>query len=310
MTDDRMPSHHGNDAGFGGDFPNETMRLLVERASCRSFLDKEIPEDVMRLILGAGTHAPTGGNLQPFSIIRIEELATKKKLCELCGNQAFIAAAPTNLLFCIDWHRMRRWAELELAPFTATSSFRHFWISFQDTVIAAQNICTAADAMGLGSVYVGTVTECLRELRDIFELPDGVFPVVLLSLGYPKQRAKPKLKLDIDMITHREKYQQSNDDALVEAFNRKYPHLGVEITDQRLTEMERVCRRVHGEEFARRALERIDKQGRISVVQRYFGLHYTADLMAEDNDDFLQIMEEFGFNWFKTWKPEGATEST
>jgi len=308
-SDETMPSHHGDDAKrseFGGDCPNETIRLLHERSSCRSFHDRSIPPDVMQLVFEAGTHAPTGGNLQPFSIIRIEKSEITRKLAKLCGDQMFIAEAPTNLLFCIDWYRLRRWAEIELAPFAATSSFHHFWISFQDTIIAAQNICTAADAMGLGSVYVGTVTKCFRELRDMFELPRGVLPIVLLSLGYPKQRPAPKKKLDVSVIVHDEKYRQLDDDEITEAFNKKYPYPGVECTEERLTELERVCRSVHGEEFAERCLDKTRERGRISVAQRYFGLHYTADLMVKDSDKYLQLMEEFGFDWFKPYEPAGG----
>ena len=304
MSDNNpMPSHHGDDAETGGQYPNETMRLLIERSSCRSFHDKKIPEDVMRLLLEAGTHAATGGNLQPFSIIRIENQATKDLLAHLNGDQPFIATAPTNLLFCIDWYRIRQWAEIEKAPFAADHSFRHFWMSFQDTIIAAQNICTAADAMGLGSVYVGTVIECFPELREICDLPNGVFPVVLLSLGFPKDRPKPRRKLDIDVITHNEKYRRLSDEETLAAFNEKYPYRGVEITDDRMAEMERVCRRVHGPEFAEECLAMIRKRGIINVVQRYFGLHYTADQMADDNERYMQIMEDFGFGWFKKWRP-------
>ncbi len=304
--DDTMPTHHGDDiktTESGGNYPNETIRLLHERGSCRSFEDRPIPDDVMRTILEAGTHAATGGNLQPFSIIRIDDPQSKQRLCELCENQKFIAQAPTNLLFCIDWYRLRRWAEVEVAPFAATSSFHHFWISFQDTVIAAQNICTAADALDLGSVYVGTVTECFPQLREMLELPDGVFPVVLLSLGYPTQRPSPKRKLDIDVITHNEKYRRLTDDEIIEAYDNKYPTRGVEITDKRLHDMERVCRKVHGEEFTRRCLERIRERGRISMAQRYFGLHYVADEMAKDNETYLQTMLDFGFGWFDKFEP-------
>jgi FMN reductase [NAD(P)H] len=304
--DDTMPTHHGDDAQEnkpGDDYPNETIRLLHERGSCRSFLDRPIPDDVMQTILEAGIHAPTGGNLQPYSIIRIDDDSAKQRLCELCADQKFIAKAPTNLLFCIDYHRLERWAELEIAPFTATNSFRHFWIAFQDTIIAAQNICTAADAVGLGSVYVGTVTECLPQLREMFELPDGVYPVVLLSLGYPPMRPPSKLKLGPEIVTHSEKYRELPDEQLLAAYDRKYPTHGVEITDERLETIEEVCTNVHGEEFARRCLERIEQQGRISAVQRYFGLHYVADEMADDNEKFLQTMRDFGFGWFDKFEP-------
>lgn len=306
MTDqNREPDHHGVETNSTGDYPNETLRLLHERSSCRSFYKKEIPEDIMTAVLQAGTHSPTGGNLQPYSIIRIEKEPVKQELCRLCGDQSFIATAPTNLLFCIDWHRLQRWAKLELAPFAATSSFRHFWISIQDTVIAAQNICTAADALGLGSVYVGTVLECFRDLRRMFELPDGVFPVVLLSLGYPKERPKPKRKHDISIITHREKYRRLTDEEIVAAYNEKYPYEGVDATEERLAELERVSRRIHGEEFARQSVETTRARGKVRVAQRYFGLHYTADTMAADNEEYLRIMEEFGCHWFKEFVPPG-----
>jgi len=303
MKNNEMPSHHGTEDQLKGEYRNRTLKLLIERASCRSFSDKEIASDVLGVILEAGIRAPSGGNLQPFSIIKIEEDETKQKLAELCERQYFIAQAPVNLLFCIDWHRIERWAELEIAPFTATSSFRHFWISFQDTVISAQNICTAADSLGLGSVYIGSVLECFKELRDMFHLPEGVFPIVLLSLGYPRSRPAPRKKLAVDAMVHQEEYHEMEDQELLDVFNKKYPDLRVEITKERLETISRVCRKVHGEKFAKACIEKIKANGYINAVQRYFGLHYCADSMPEDNDTYLRLMEEFGFNWFKKYKP-------
>ena len=299
MIDDKMPSHHGFKVSpEKREYPNETIQLLTERASCRSFSDKKIPPDVLQLILESGIHAATGGNLQPYSIIKIEDEARKQKLAEWCW-QGFIGRAPTLLLFCIDWHRIERWANLEIAPFTATNSFRHFWISFQDTLICAQNVCTAADALGLGSVYIGTIIEYLRQVREMCELPDGVLPVVLLCLGYPKTKPQPRKKLGVGTIVHSERYQEMSDKELVAAFNAKYPNQKVKITEGRLETMADVCRQVHGEEFATRCLEKIKETGYINPVQRYFGLHYRADTMSAGNDAFLDIMEEFGLNWFK-----------
>lgn len=307
MNNNEMPSHHGGEEHPDSKYPNQTLKLLIERASCRTFSDKKIPSDVLQLIFEAGIRTPSGGNLQPFSIIKIEKDDTRQKLAELCEHQNFIAQAPVNLLFCIDWYRIKRWAQLEIAPFTATSSFRHFWISFQDTIIAAQNICTAADSLGLGSVYIGTVLECFQELRDMFHLPKRVFPVVLLSLGYPKTRSAPRKKLPPEAIVHDEEYHLLEDQELLDTFNRKYPDIRVEPTEERLETISRVCRDVHGEKFARECIEKINKNGYISPVQRYFGLHYRADSMPEGNDTYLQLMERFGFNWFKKYIPQKDT---
>ncbi|UCD95596.1 MAG: nitroreductase family protein, partial [Candidatus Zixiibacteriota bacterium] len=87
-------------------YPNETLKLLHARSSCRSFHDKKIPPEVLKPVLEAGIHAATGGNLQPYSIIKIENNKTNRILARLCGDQEWIGAAAVNLLFCIDWHRL------------------------------------------------------------------------------------------------------------------------------------------------------------------------------------------------------------
>jgi len=303
-----IPSHDGVTESQSRKCPDQTLKLLHERASCRDFSDKKVPARVLDYVLEAGIHAPTGGNLQPYSIIKIEEEETRRRLAGLCGKQPWIDKAPVSLLFCIDWRRLERWARLEIAPFTATGSFRHFWISFQDTVICAQNICTAADSLGLGSVYIGTVIDCLRDLREMFELPRGVFPVVLLCLGYPNAKPESRRKLGTDVIVHCEKYCEIEDETLRSSFNKKYPSLKVEATEDRLEEIFAVCQKTDGEEFAKKCIERIEENGYINHVQRYFGLHYRADLMPEGNEDYMALMEEFGFSWFRPYKLLGDRE--
>ncbi len=309
MPDSQMPSHHGSGDDAVSGATNETMRLLLERSSCRSFHNRKIPPETLKQVLEAGVHAATGGNLQPYSIIRIDEAEPKLRMAKMC-DQNFIGTAPTDLLFCIDYHRLERWAGIETAPFSATASFRHFWIAFQDTIIAAQNICTAADAVGLGSVYIGTVLECFRELREMFDLPDGVFPVVLLCLGWPKTRPAPRRKLGVDVVVHREKYHELDDAALREVFDQKYPsrhkpELRIAATKERLEIIEKVCRQVRGSEFAEACLENIRTNGYINPAQRYFGLHYRANEMPLGNELYLRLMDEFGFTWFREYVARG-----
>ncbi len=305
MNKDKMPSHHGFKEKTAGIYPNETMKLLMERASCRNFSDRKIPDDVMNQILDAGIHAATGGNLQPYSIIKIQSETASRKLGDMCG-QKFIAKAPVNLLFCIDWHRLEKWARLEIAPFSARDSFRHFWISFQDTIICAQNICTAADSFGIGSVYIGTVMDLMIEVRDMFKLPKGVLPVVLLCLGYPKSELMVRRKLGREIVVHEEEYGEISDARLKDAYAEKYHHAKIEKNKERLERIREVCLKIHGNSFADECVADIENKGHISVAQRYFGLHYAADIMPEGNEDFLLIMKEFGFSWFEKYNPKGV----
>jgi nitroreductase len=294
--DNDIPSHHGVDTETTGEYPNSTIKILMERGSCRAFSDKKIPPHVVQTLLETGIHAATGGNLQPYSIIKVEDKKTAEELAIICERQRFIGKAPLNLLFCLDHHRLQRWAKLAKAPFGATSSFRHFWISFQDILIAAQSICTAADAMGLGSVYIGSTLECMRRLREMFELPDGVIPIVLLSVGYPKQQPKVKRKLPPSVVVHDEKYREMSDEELLAAFDAKYPGLKIAITEERLEQFSETCRHLHGSHYAEECLALVKKQGYFNPVQRYFGLHYCADWMVQDNEEFVKILKEYGFN--------------
>ncbi|HPI32767.1 MAG TPA: nitroreductase family protein, partial [candidate division Zixibacteria bacterium] len=248
-TQDSSPrSDSGADsaAGHGSPLAAEVLRLLYERASCRNFAQREIPDRLLDEILQAGVHAATGGNLQPWSIIVVRDPEARRKLAELNENQTFMQDAPVNLVFCIDWRRLERWAAGAAAPFTATAAFRHFWISFQDTIIAAQSIGTAADAVGLGSVYVGTVLECFPEVREMLALPPGVFPVVILTLGWPVHRPAPRGKLPLQVVVHREQYRELPDDQLAAAYETKYGGAKIDCTPDRLDRLVEVCRRTGG----------------------------------------------------------------
>jgi len=282
---------------------NETMELLLNRASCRDFTDQKIENDVMDNILKAGVHAPTGGNLQPFSIIMISDDKQKHKIGEM-GNQKLVEKAPVSLLFCIDFHRNKRWAKLEGAPYASDKSLQNFWIAFQDTIIAAQNICTAADSYGLGSVYLGTVMYNLLKFRNMFSLPEGVVPVVIVSMGYPASDKVIRKKLPIDVIVHKGQYQELADDELLAVYNEKNNNLKIEVTDDKLDTIKEVCRNVHGEEYAQKSLAKIEKDGFINAAQRYFGLHYIANAALQSNEAFLETLNELGMNWQHNYDPQ------
>lgn len=299
MSDKQNLSHHGvEEKIFIKKHANSLLEILYNRASCRAFLRKRVSDKVMVDILEASIKSATGGNLQPYSIIRISDSEKRKTLAGLCG-QNFIAEAPVNLLFCIDWRRLQRWAALEKAPFSAQRSFRHFWISFQDTIISAQNLCTAADSIGLGTVYIGTIIEHFLKLKKIFKLPKLVFPVILLCLGYPKAKPVPRKKLGIDVIVHDEEYHELDDSTLLNAFGRKYEGQKISASEENIKKFYETCKNVEGEKFADECLKNVKDKGYISPVQRYFGLHYRADEMSRGNEKFMKVIKKFGFNWFE-----------
>jgi len=113
----------------------------------------------------------------------------------------------------------------------------------------------------------------------------------------------------VNVIVHSERYREMKNQELIDTFDKKYSGRKLKITENRLKMISEVCKKVHGEEFARECIEKIKENGYINMAQYYFGLHYRADFMATGNDLYLKLMEEFGFGWFKKYEwPEKSTK--
>jgi len=248
-------------------------------------------------MLEAGIQAPTGGNLQPYSVVKIEKQSAINRLAELCG-QSFMKKAPLHFIFCVDFNRLKRWAKLESAPFSADRSLRPFWIAFQDTILCAQNMCTAADALGLGSVYIGPIFDRIPEIRKMCRLPKGVVPVVSLVVGYPSVFPSPRKRLGAKIVVHNEVYRDIDDKELQAAFSEKYKGVRREITKKDLKTLSRVCRNVHGSAFAEKSVKAAKKLGYINRAQVYFGLNYQADRMLAGTAKQLKMLSKAGLSCF------------
>ena len=86
-----------------GDSPmNEVIRQLYDRKSVRVFTDQEIREDIVQEILMAAAMAPTAGNQQLYTILRITDPESLRRLADSCDHQPFIAEGKLVLVFCAD----------------------------------------------------------------------------------------------------------------------------------------------------------------------------------------------------------------
>ena len=85
-----------------------TLDLIQKRVSIRNFNQEPIDSQELSAIIKAAISAPTAGNMMMYSIIKVEDKDTLKKLSVSCDNQAFIASAQVALIFVVDlskWHR-------------------------------------------------------------------------------------------------------------------------------------------------------------------------------------------------------------
>ncbi len=172
---------------------NETLKVIDDRRSLRGYDSREISEEHKKWILHSAFRAPTAGNMMHYSIIEVADQKIKDKLVTTCDNQPFIAKAPLVLLFLAD---LQRWYDLfeysgvpdlckERGIDYVTPQESDLLLASCDAVIAAQNAVIAAEALGIGSCYIGDIMENIETHREMFDLPKWVFPITLLCFGYP-----------------------------------------------------------------------------------------------------------------------------
>lgn len=172
---------------------NETISQLHSRKSVRVFEDREIAEDLVKEILDAACQAPTAGNQQLYTIIRVTDENLLERLSESCDHQPFIKDAKLVLVFCADclkWQKAYEYCGCDPRKPGAGD----LMLAAIDASIAAQNAVVAAWSLGIGSCYIGDILENCEEQRDILGIPEYVMPAVMLVFGYPSEQQKRRVK--------------------------------------------------------------------------------------------------------------------
>ncbi|MGC8796718.1 nitroreductase family protein [Thermodesulfovibrio sp.] len=152
---------------------DEVLKAVKERRSIRSFLKKEIPDDIIKKLIEALIWAPSAGNLQARKFYFVKNKDTKGKLAQAALYQTFIADAPLVIVGCIDKNKIfPRYGQRGVQLY-----------AIQDVATSITNAMLVAHENGLGSCWVGAFRE--EEVSKILALPKHLRSVVILPVGYP-----------------------------------------------------------------------------------------------------------------------------
>jgi nitroreductase/FMN reductase [NAD(P)H] len=125
----------------------------------------------------------------------------------------WIKDAPVLLLFCGDIRRGRQVCAMH-GRAHANDSIDTFLNASADAALAMGFCIIAAEAVGLGTCPISYVRNNLDLVAELFGLPDGVFPLAGLALGWPAARNATSPRLPPGLVVHRERY---DDSALADA---------------------------------------------------------------------------------------------
>lgn len=196
----------------------ETIELIESHRSIRKFLDRPIEPETLESILHAARWAPTSHNMQAYSVIIVKNPDTKLRLSKICGNQRYVKECPVFLVVCADFYKLRVAAEMH-GETLAADELENVLVASVDAALVAQNLLLSSRAYGLGGVMIGGIRNNAQEVGELLELPEYVFPVMGMCLGYPDPDKEPwqKPRMPLKAVFHEETYQtQAVPDALRE----------------------------------------------------------------------------------------------
>jgi nitroreductase len=226
---------------------NEVIKQLYDRKSVRVFEDRPIDEAIIQEILRASAMAPTAGNQQLYTIIRVTDQALLDRLAESCDHQPFIAKAKLVLVYCADclkWYKA--FSSLGCKPRRPGPG--DLLLAVDDALIAAQNAVVAAESYGIGSCYIGDIMENIETQREILGLSDLVFPAAMLVFGYPTQQQKDREKparIGMEHLVFENRYPEADEAWLKAMFSKGRSE------EEYRNWMTAFCKRKYNSDFAR-----------------------------------------------------------
>lgn len=172
----------------------DAIQAIMSRISVRKYSDKEISDEALQTILETGMSGPSCVNARDWSFIVVRDADTLNKMADANGRPAGpLRQAKLGILVCGDLERAFKGAP-------------DYWII--DGSIAAQNMILAANALGIGSVWLGTWPQMdrVKAQSELFQLPETIVPHSVIAFGYPAEAAdKDKLIFEPDRV-HYEKW--------------------------------------------------------------------------------------------------------
>lgn len=181
------------------------LARIAGRGSCRTFTSKPVPGAMLEALCAVALSAPSKSDLQQRDIVIVEEEGLRTELLGLLSAQAWTGHVPHLLVFCGNHARQRTLHDLSGHPF-ANDHLDGFFNAAVDAGIALSAFVLAAEAAGLGCCPISTVRNFPDEVDRLLNLPDFVFPVAGLAVGYPASDPPVSRRLPLSCTVHRNRY--------------------------------------------------------------------------------------------------------
>ncbi len=170
------------------DSMNNTLRMILQRKSVRSFTPQPVSRDTLNTILRAGMAAPSARDRRPWRFVVVTERAVLEALGKGLPFAKMTAQAAAAIVVVGDLEGQNGGRGSD------------YWI--QDCSAVTQNILLAVESLGLGAVWTAVYPNAdrIEIVRRVLGIPEGFMPLNVIPLGHPAESPKPKDKWTPDNI--------------------------------------------------------------------------------------------------------------
>ena len=199
------------------------LAQLLDRRVTRRYRAEDVPDPLLDTVLAAAQSAPSKSDLQQYSIIVTRDAGKIGKVADWIGTMPWIKDAPVLLIFCGDMRRGQQ-ACARHGRAHANNNMDTFLNTAVDAALAMGMAIAAADAAGLGTCPISYVRNHVEKIGPLCGLPEGVFPVAGLTLGWPEgPRNWLSPRLPQHLVAHRERYDDAGLEAALPAYDAARP---------------------------------------------------------------------------------------
>src|SRR6516164_771124 len=181
------------------------LRQVLMRRTHRRYSERPVPDALIRLLLGAGSSASSKSDFQQASVIWVKDRGRRDRLAALVPDMPWIGTAPVFLVFCGDARRLERLGELRGHP-ADNGKLEGFFNATVDAALVLQSFILAAETAGLGCCPISVIRNHPDAVTEILDLPDKVFPLAGLCVGYPAAEGHISMRLPLEVTLHTDRY--------------------------------------------------------------------------------------------------------
>jgi nitroreductase len=198
----------------------DAIAAINERSVCRNYCERPLEAELLALICATALSAPSKSDLQQADIVRVCSPEKRAAIHALMPRSSWIATAPEFLVVCGDNRRMRHMFAVRGREFP-NDHLDSFFNAAVDGAIVLGALVQAAHLAGLGTCPISEIRDHAAAISELLELPQWVFPIAGLTVGYPLSLEPLSPRLGLGATVHVDRFDAGRMDADIKEYDAR-----------------------------------------------------------------------------------------